>query len=130
MSGITFILTAWFAIEGVFGIGTTLSNRASTVWNTAQLKESIETFKNSVPEDTLAFGRGMPELCLEMHRDPKIAITDWSDMNHYSIEETERLVNECDSFVMMDGTPINVPSDFHEEAKITTSIFSCTYYTR
>lgn len=128
MSSIAFLLVSWFALEGIWGVGTTLNDRAKTVWNTAPLKAGMEMFVQNVPENTLAFGTGMPELYYQLGWDPGIAITDWSDMNHYSLEEVTRKVNETDAFVMMDGTAWNVPENFQPVQQIATDVFTCTYY--
>lgn len=85
-------------------------------------------FVQNVPENTLAFGTGIPELYYQLGWDPGIAITDWSDMNHYSLEEITRKVNETDAFVMMDGTAWNVPENFQPVQQIATDVFTCTYY--
>ena len=129
-SFIAYLLVAWFAIEGVLSVGWSFHNRATTVWNTDSLHESLEIFQQEIPRDTLAFGTGMPELYYYLGWDPQIAIGDWSDMNHYGVEEVDRKVSEAESFVMMDGIGYPVPEDFFVVKQVATENFSCTYYMR
>lgn len=127
---IAFFLTSWFALEGILCMGVAFKDRAGTVWITDFLEESIQIFKKEIPQNTLAFGIGIPELYYQMGWDTQLSITDWPDMNQYSREEVERKIGEEDAFVMMDGTNFDVPEEFKPLKQVITTDFTCTYYVR
>lgn len=128
MSAISLMLVIWFAFEGILDLGKTINSRVSNDWYTKSLEESIVVLQNRVPKDTLAFGTGMPELYYEMGWNPQIAITDWSDMNYYSMTEVKQVLELHDSFIMMENTKIDIPDEFVLVDRIETKDFVCVYY--
>lgn len=132
LSLLAFIIIVSMATEGIAGTGSAIKNRVESVWNIDSLEKSIELYEQNVPKDTMAFGYGMPELYYQMGWKNSITITDWADMNHFSIEELEKSIQDVDSFVQEKNSQSKwLPdSSFKAVKTIVTEDFECVYYER
>ena len=79
----------------------------------------------------------MPELYAYLGRKPQIFLTDWSDMNRFSMEELERALPQYDSCAVMrvdmDASLLReLEERYHFSLKetIETPDFTCLYYVR
>lgn len=133
-------LLVWFAIEGAIQFSGSLQAREG-VWN-------METYRSDryklaewmrSKEEPLIIGQGIPELCYDIKIDECIGITDWSDMNMYSMKKVLTYLDQGKNVIVSnptwqhDGwTVVEELTRYGYEAvdDIYTDTLSCTYYER
>lgn len=104
-SSLSLFLIGWFAIEGIISMGNAISYRAKGVWETKSLKRDIIDYSHWVPKNVVAFGIGIPEIYFSLGLSTGIHITDWSDMNNYSLSELNNIL-EHNQEVIVNKTSI------------------------
>lgn len=81
--GIAITISIFMLLVMAAGTIGSLSDRCSSTMNTAKNTFGIEEFakhvSNHIPEDTIAFGMGVPELFAYMDREPGLYIMDFPD---------------------------------------------------
>ena len=130
MSAAAFYLVSWFAIEGIFSFGGAFESRISSIWDMQSLQNSLTEYRDTVPEDMLTFGLGMPEIDYSIGRKPQTILSEWSNTNRFSEEKIKDCLNQTDAFAMTDDTRFEVPSDFIPAGKLDSEDFRITVYRR
>lgn len=134
MSTVAMFLVVIAAAEGIFGLGRSVTDRADTVWNTTSIDESLQAVRDSVPENTVAFGVGMPEICYQLGWDPQVHMMDWTDDSSEAVhEDMVRVIDEAlisqDAYMMIVDSDYHNP-DFELTNTIKTNDFIIEYYER
>lgn len=136
LGGVSLLLICVFFIEGIYAVPGVIERRKEKEWNEAVFQESLNTFVNEVPEDTLIFGTGAPEICFQLGRDPRIALMDFSDIevNKEAMKYLDSVVSESDSFVVMYEDlrrgRWSIPDSFEVKQIIDTPCFIAMYCER
>lgn len=140
--GYTVVMITTCIVAASFSyIGTNIERRAGTTWRTQELEELYSEIDKNIPENTVAFGKGVPELFGGMNRKTNLYITDWSDMNRYSMNAIEEKVSNIDAFFAAKDSIKDIKSaeeficlNTYNLERITTvagnSIYEFGYYVR
>lgn len=99
-SFLSIFLIGWFAIEGMISIGNVITYREKGVWDTNSFNKDINDFSNWVPENAVAFGMGVPELYYTLGLNTHIYITDWSDMNKFSLSKLNDVLLQSNEVIV------------------------------
>ncbi len=126
--GIALFMASYFCLESIGGIGIVFKNRVDSVRNTASLEESLETFQETIPESTPAFGLGIPTLYYYLGWDTHSYTLDFSDMNEYVLKEIHDNMYNQDSFVCAEIIEENEVYELVQT--ISTNDFTYYYYKR
>ncbi len=80
-TGIAFTLLALLVtstfVLGNAGMKEVLSDRRNTAWQVKNLAEFASELDQEIPDGTIAFGWGIPDLYAAMGRDPGVHVIDW-----------------------------------------------------
>ncbi len=135
-SSLSIFLLGWCAIEGFISMGNAISSRAKGVWETNSLKKDIVDYSHWVPKNVSAFGIGVPEFYFNLGLSTRIHITDWPDMNNFSLEELNNILAK-NSEVIVNKASIKrfeiIPAileknSFVEKSSFYGKNFSCVLY--
>ncbi len=89
-------------VLGNAGMKEVLTDRRATAWKARDLGAFARTLDADIPEGTLAFGWGVPDLYAVMGRDPGVHVIDWVDIaqdpNPAYLRHVNALVEQVDSF--------------------------------
>ncbi len=81
------------AIESLLYTNAIITSRLNSTWNTDSMDSLLKEIEENVPEDTIAFGQGVPEIYSELDWDTGVYCIDWSDMNTRSIKYVRETVS-------------------------------------
>lgn len=96
---LSLVLVSAMALAGVTNISGSMANREQT-WNLEKLADLCEEINRDVPNETVAFGIGVPEIYAYLKRDTNVYMIDWSDLNDENIQFIlKRIENEDAIFV-------------------------------
>ncbi len=76
-----FLFSSSLAIESILAFNAAFCSRADSTWNTNSLKEFEDWTKEHVPENTFAYGHGIPELYIDLNWNTQLYVMDLSDLN-------------------------------------------------
>ena len=84
----------------MISIGNVITYREKGVWDTNSFNKDINDFSNWVPENAVAFGMGVPELYYTLGLNTHIYITDWSDMNKFSLSKLNDVLLQSNEVIV------------------------------
>lgn len=135
-SFIAFFLVGWFAIEGVISVGNAITYREKGVWETSALEQDLNAFEKWAPKGAVAFGMGISELYYELGLNTGIHITDWPDMNHFSLKRLDDNLSQCSEVVVSEYSIklfnnislLLKNNGYYEKERFVGKIIKCVHY--
>lgn len=128
-SKILYFLILWLCLENMINLGGAIQNRDNSAWCYSIAKDSSDIVCENIPEDTVCFGSGIPELLFYNGRQTNCNIRDWSDMDEASLKELEKTINNADAYLTnTDSTYTNDNFELKDTIKIND--VSVNYYVR
>ena len=127
------MLIIYFSIEGTIWIGRAIRYRSDTEWNITSYEQSMETVKDSIPEDTLGIGVG--ELYYSLGWTNMVYTIDYADNNIYGIRAMEDAISRTDRVLVFsevlknDEIPL-LTKEYHQVDEIKLPEFELLLFER
>lgn len=133
LSKTVILLLTCLSMETVIYTAINLHIKQSTSWNMDSLNETLEEIKNKVPEDTYAYGPGVPIIYGLLGWDTQCAATDLEDFNNYSLDYIDSNLSSLDACFMnrnVSWQPLKNLAAFEVAAVFTVNNTTFAYYQR
>lgn len=96
LSGLVVIFLSCMVMESLFSLPTKWHRESEGVWVTEGSNEFITKLDNSLPEETMCFGVGVPLVCAYMNRDPQVYVQEYSNQTKEGNNYLEEAINSGD----------------------------------
>ena len=97
-------MARWFAVlvllslvlDSARSVGIAVDNRMSTTWDPDSLEDICGAVGKHIPEGTVGFGKGVPELYSALNRETGVYVGDWSDYSFFDMSEIDDVMQTSD----------------------------------
>ena len=126
------VILSFFLLGTFTGIPLTIGNRMETSWKYSVFKDFCAEFAETVPEETVAMGVGLPEIYSVIHRSPGIYVGDWCnyELNETIQERAHEKLSETDSVVTDTISQVSRSLNDDEWIKVENIGGEYTYYVK